>query len=86
MNEIIGTLIVKREGEGTLSEGNDYYLKPLDDYKKRWDEIFVRKQTELWEDDPNLHKFINKQIKIYGEIIETKSTITIDYSRIEEIK
>jgi len=39
----------------------------------------VRKKTHLWENDPVLHKFLDKKVEILGEIIETKSTITVDY-------
>ena len=86
MDKIIGILSSKQEGIGTLSEGPSYWLEPLDDYRTRWDLIIVRKQTHLWEKDPKLHPFIGKKVEILGEIIETKSTITIDCSEIKEIE
>ena len=79
MDEITGVLYAKTAGVGTKSEGPIYYIKPLDDYANRWSEILVRKKTHLWENDPVLHKFIDKKVLILGEIIETKSTITVDY-------
>jgi hypothetical protein len=79
MDEITGILYTKTAGVGTLSEGPKYFIKPLDDYANRWSEIIVRKKTHLWENDPVLHKFIDKKVLILGEIIETKSTITVDY-------
>ena len=79
MDEISGVLYAKTAGVGTLSEGPIYFIKPLDDYANRWSEILVRKKTHLWENDPVLHKFIDKKVLILGEIIETKSTITVDY-------
>jgi hypothetical protein len=79
MDEITGILYAKTAGVGTLSEGPTYFIKPLDDYANRWSKIIVRKKTHLWENDPVLHKFINKKVLIHGEIIETKSTITVDY-------
>jgi hypothetical protein len=79
MDEITGILYAKTAGVGTLSEGPTYFIKPLDDYANRWPEILVRKKTHLWENDPVLHKFIDKKVLILGEIIETKSTITVDY-------
>ena len=79
MDEITGILYAKTAGAGTLSEGPKYFIKPLDDYVNRWSEILVRKKTHLWEKDPVLHKFIDKKVLILGEIIETKSTITVDY-------
>ena len=83
MNEIRGILYSIIRRKGTRSEGPEYYIKPLDDYKKRWSEVLIRKKTHLWEKDPELHKFIDKKVIITGDIIETKSTITIDYSKIE---
>ena len=79
MDEITGILYAKTAGVGTLSEGPTYFIKPLDDYANRWSKILVRKKTHLWENDPVLHKFIDKKVLILGEIIETKSTITVDY-------
>jgi len=79
MDEISGILYAETVGVGTMSEGPKYFIKPLDDYANRWSEILVRKKTHLWENDPVLHKFIDKKVLILGEIIETKSTITVDY-------
>ncbi len=85
MDEITGLLSVKNARVGTISEGPDYYIKPLDDYANRWSEIHVWKKTHLWENDPGLHKFIDKKVEILGEIIETKSTITVDYEFVREL-
>ncbi len=86
MNEIRGILFAIIKGKGTRSEGPEYFIKPLDDYKNRWSEILVRKKTHLWQKDPELHKFIDKKVLIIGEIIETKSTITVDYSKVKQIE
>ena len=86
MDEIRGTLFAIIKGKRTRSEGPEYFIKPLDDYKDRWSEILVRKKTHMWEKDPELHKFLNKKVLIIGEIIETKSTITVDYSKIKQIE
>jgi len=86
MNEIRGTLFAIIKGKGTRSEGPEYFINPLDDYKDRWSEILVRKKTHMWEKDPELHKFLNKKVLIIGEIIETKSTITVDYSKVKQIE
>ncbi len=86
MNEIRGTLFAIIKGKGTKSEGPEYFIKPLDDYKDRWSEILVRKKTHMWEKDPELHKFLNKKVLIIGEIIETKSIITVDYSKVKQIE
>jgi hypothetical protein len=85
-NQIKGILFLLKEGKGTLSEGPMYFLKPLDNYKDNWSKILVRKKTNDWEEDPNLHKFLDKKVLIYGEIIETKSSITIDYLEVRELK
>lgn len=85
MDEIRGILFSIIKGKGTRSEGPEYYIKPIDDYRNRWSEILVRKKTHLWEIDPQLHKFLDKKVLILGEIIETKSTITIDYIQIKQI-
>jgi len=86
MNEIRGILFAKMKGKGTRSEGPEYFIKPLDEYKNRWSEILVRKKTHLWEKDPELHKFLNKNVLISGDIIETKHTITIDYFKVKVLE
>ncbi len=86
MNEIRGILFAIIKGKGTRSEGPEYFIKPLDDYKNRWSEILVRKKTHLWQKDPELHKFLDKKVLIIGEIIETKHTITINYSKVKALE
>ncbi|MFX1321436.1 MAG: hypothetical protein ACFFAQ_07305 [Promethearchaeota archaeon] len=86
MNEIRGILFAIIKGKGTRSEGPEYFIKPLDDYKSKWSEILVRKKTHLWQKDPELHKFLDKKVLIIGEIIETKHTITIDYSKVQALE
>ena len=83
MDEIRGKLFAETVAKGTKSEGPMYYLQPLDDYANRWSKILVRKKTHLWQNDPVLHKHIDKKVLILGEIIETKSTITVDYEFVE---
>jgi hypothetical protein len=86
MDEIRGVLYAVIVGKGSRSEGPKYYIRPIDDYKNRWSEILVRKKTKTWENDPELHKFLEKPVLILGEIIETKSSITIDYKKVRELK
>jgi hypoxanthine phosphoribosyltransferase len=86
MDEIRGILFAVIKRKGTKSEGPEYYIKPIDDYKNRWSEILVRKKTNLWENDLELHEFLDKKVLIIGEIIETKSTITVDYSQVKQIE
>lgn len=86
MNEIRGILFAITKGKGTRSEGPEYFIKPLDNYKKRWSEVLVRKKTHLWQKDPVLHEFLDKKVLIIGEVIETKSTITVDYSEVKTLE
>jgi len=86
MDEIRGILFAIIKGKGTKSEGPEYFIKPIDDYKNRWSEILVRKKTYLWEKDPELHEFLDKKVLIIGEIIETKSTITVDYLKVKVLE
>ena len=86
MDEIRGILFAITVGKGSRSEGPKYFIKPLDDYKNRSSEILVRKKTHMWENDPELHKYLDKEVLISGDIIETKSTITIDYSNVKALE
>ncbi len=86
MDEIRGKLIAKIKGKGTKSEGPQYWIQPIDDYKNRWNEVLVRKTVHMWQNDPLLHDLIDKMVVIFGEIIETKSTITVDPIEAEELK
>ncbi|MHA1728234.1 MAG: hypothetical protein ACTSWY_05830 [Promethearchaeota archaeon] len=83
---IEGKLITKKTAVGTLSEGVVYYILPTDQFHKHWDELLVRKKTRLWQNDPQLHPFIDKMVKIKGDIIETRKSITVDCIEIWEIK
>ena len=86
MDKIRGVLFAVIAGKDSRSEGPKYYIRPLDDYKNRWSEILVRKKTKSWENDPKLHKHFEKPVLISGKIIETKSSITIDYMEVKELK
>ncbi|TFG17228.1 MAG: hypothetical protein EU530_10950 [Promethearchaeota archaeon] len=82
---ISGKLICKKTAEGTLSAGVIYFIRPSDHYKLKWDEVLVRKKTHLWQNDPQLHPFLDKMVKIKGDIIETRNSITVDCIEIEEL-
>jgi hypothetical protein len=81
---ITGHLTMQSERVGSLSEGPEYYIEPTDEYSNRWDRIHVRKQTHRWEEDPNLHSLVNKKVEIIADIIETRTSITIDYIEVKE--
>jgi RecJ-like exonuclease len=75
-----------RKAKSFKSEGPQYWIQPIDDYKERWAEVTVRKTVQRWQNDPLLHDLIDKMVVIRGEIIETKSTITVDPIEVEELK
>jgi hypothetical protein len=75
---IEGRLVARVEGEGTLSEGPVYFLQPSTARYQRWGEIPVRKTTHLWEADPLLQPLVGQVVAITGDVIETRTTITID--------
>ncbi len=81
---INGHLTVQMERVGTRSEGPEYYIEPTDEYSKRWDRIHVRKQSHRWEEDSNLQNLVNKEVEIIADIIETRTSITIDYFEVKE--
>ncbi|MHA1987566.1 MAG: hypothetical protein ACW98D_13085 [Promethearchaeota archaeon] len=86
MDEIRGVLFSVIVGKGSRSEGPKYYIRPIDEYKNRWSEILVRKKTKSWENDPELHILLEKPVLILGQVIETKSSITVDYLEVKELK
>ena len=45
---ITGNLSMKMKRVGTRSEGPEYYIEPTDEYRERWEEILVWKQTNRW--------------------------------------
>ncbi len=49
MDEIRGILFAITKGKGTKSEGPEYFIKPIDDYKNRWSEILVKKNSTMGE-------------------------------------
>ena len=74
LKEYIGRLISKIAGEGTLSEGPEYYLELSNPNEFGQPELFVRKEAHLWEKDSMLHPFLNKIVIITGESIIVKHT------------
>jgi hypothetical protein len=81
---IFGHLSMEMERVGTRSEGPEYYIQPTDEYKEKWEIIHVRKQTQSWEEDSNLHSLVNKEVEILADIIETRTSISIDYIEVKE--
>ena len=63
MDTLNGYLFSKLVNIGTRSEGPIYFLQRFD-YK----EIIVVKQVNVWDDDPILHRFLNKKVTVEGEL------------------
>lgn len=74
LKEYSGRLISKIAGEGTLSEGIEYFLELSEPNGFGQKELFVRKDAHLWEEDSMLHPFLNKFVIIIGEPIIVKHT------------
>ena len=68
----IGTIISKKSNVGTLSEGPDYYLKLEEPNEFGQIELFIRKEAQLWQEDPQLQPYVGKKVKLKGEPIYTK--------------
>jgi len=88
--KITGRLFAILAGVGTMSEGYHYYLEPLDEYAQRWKEVPISKRTEVWKNDPQLHRFVDKKVEITGEIIEVHksmipASISVVYKEIREV-
>ena len=81
---ITGKLVIEIKGKGSRSEGPVYWIIPSDEYKDRWEQIIVRKEGLLWQEDPNLHGLVDQEVEIYGDIIETRTSITMDYIEVKE--
>lgn len=72
-----GYLFSKLDCIGSKSEGPKYFLQYFD-YK----ENVVIKQAHLWEEDPNLHRYLNKKVTIEGKL----SYSGIIYEKINEYR
>ena len=78
---ITGKLISRQTAVGSRSEGPVYFLIPSDEYQK-WEEIPIRKRIMRWMKDPVLHDLVGETISITGEIIETRDTITMEFTEL----
>lgn len=63
MEKYDGYLFSKLHLIGSRSEGPRYFLQNFN-YK----EFVVVKQVSLWQEDPNLHKFLAKKVTITGKM------------------
>ncbi len=81
---ISGRLISRTIAKGTRSEGPEYSIIPTGEFA-RWKEIQVSKKVHRWQKDPILEEFVGLDAAIFGEIIETRYTISLDYIKITKI-
>jgi len=58
-----GYLFSKLQAIGTKSEGPLYCLQQWD-----YQELVIDKKTFPWQEDPSLHKFLNKKVTIEGAL------------------
>ena len=72
MVEFIGKLIMKIDREGTRSEGPEYFLKLSKPNEFGQIELKIRKKSRLWQKDPELHIFIERDVIITGQSINVK--------------
>jgi hypothetical protein len=63
MNSFEGYLFSKLANIDTRAEGPVYFLQQFDEK-----ELHVIKQANLWQEDRKLHPFLNKKVKIEGEM------------------
>jgi len=77
MAQFDGYLFAKLAAINSRSEGPVYFLQQFD-YK----EYPVIKQVHPWQEDSNLHPFLNKKVSIEGEM----SYSGIEYKKIGEFK
>ena len=63
-NEFRGFLFSKLQGFGTKSEGPIYFLQQSD-----LTELMIEKQTQLWQEDPHLQKYLGSKVKINGKLV-----------------
>lgn len=61
---ITGFLFFRTERIGTKSEGPEYYLRTDDGT-----EIHIFKKATLWQEDPALHKLVERKVSISGELM-----------------
>jgi hypothetical protein len=59
-----GYLFSRLGAVGTMSEGPIYYIQHFESNR----EYQVRKHSNLWENDADLHPFLNRKVTIEGEL------------------
>jgi len=67
-----GTIISKRERIGTRSEGPEYFITLDEPNDFGQSELAIRKEVNLWQEDPILQKHVGKRVLLTGEPVYTK--------------
>ena len=68
----IGTIVSKKEGIGTRSEGPEYYIELVEPNDLGQTELAIRKEVPLWQEDPILQPFVGQKVQLIGEPIYAK--------------
>ncbi len=68
---INGFLFAKLKLIGSKSEGPAYFLQKFD-----YNEIGIKKHTQLFEDDPALRVHLGKKVSVTGTVDENEITYT----------
>ena len=74
LNQFHGFLFSKLTNIGTKSEGPSYFLQ-----YRNYKDIKIIKHTNPWQRDPELEKFLGRNVEISGHITNK----TIDYQAIK---
>lgn len=69
MAEFAGFLFSKLFRIGTRSEGPEYFLQDLQQQENNL-ELEIKKQVELWQEDPRLQLFLGHKVTIRGELVD----------------
>ena len=72
LKKYIGTIISKKEGIGTRSEGPEYYIDLIKPNDFGQTELAIRKEVPLWQEDPILQTYVGQKVQLIGEPIYTK--------------
>ena len=67
----IGTIVSKKEGIGTRSEGLEYYIELVEPNDLGQTELAIRKEVPLWQEDPILQPYIGQKVQLIGEPVYT---------------
>jgi hypothetical protein len=80
MENFEGYLFAKLFAIGSKSEGPEYFLQQWTDSQKNSD-TQIKKKSNLWEEDPELHSLLGRKVSIEGKLNLEK----IEYTKIEVV-